>query len=124
MSTPPLTADVAAEHAVLLRHWAGVQARVSRQACEQAGRCAELEAELMRLRARWVVATTQLLWGLGWPGLGPTARRYVAEGGAPTSAADVICQTGCVSQAHHWLDEQGQCRLTGRECARDAKALS
>ncbi|MDO5625408.1 MAG: hypothetical protein Q4G71_12055 [Pseudomonadota bacterium] len=63
-------ADVELEHTALLRHWAGVQARVSRQVGEQAARCNALEAELLRLRARWVVATSLLLWGLEWPGLG------------------------------------------------------
>ena len=47
---------VVAEHGALLRHWAGLQARVSEQMCAQDRRCAALEQELMRWRARWMVA--------------------------------------------------------------------
>ena len=111
--------DLLAEHGALLRHWAGVQARVSRQMCDQAQRCAALEAELMQWRARWIVATTQMLWGLGWPSLAPVpsrAARQVDE--APLSATDVLCQTGCASHAHPWRGDEGQCRLTGSDCTR------
>ncbi|WP_298431250.1 hypothetical protein [Ottowia sp.] len=119
--TQPVADEVAAEHAALLRHWAGVQARVSRQACEQAGRCAALEAEVLRWRARWIVATTGLLWGLGWPGLGPAALATAAvrtEDDSPRDAAELICQTGCSGHAHAWRDEEGQCRLSGADCTR------
>lgn len=113
-------ADVAGEHAVLVRHWAAVQARVSRQACEQARRCDELEAALLRLRARWVVATTQMLWGLGWPGTGATADRACEPGVAADEgdwdAAAAMCQTGCAGHAHPWRDACGACRLTGLDC--------
>ena len=73
--------QVVVEHAALLRHWAGLQERVSRQAQEQARRCAALEAELMHCRARWVLATTQMLWGLGWPGAAPPRPTAVAPAG-------------------------------------------
>ena len=109
------------EHGCLLRHWAGLQARVSRQCDEQHHRCLQLEAELMRWRARWVLATTQLLWGLGWPRLGPLPQRPVTsveEAGPPTSAARVICQSGCAGHAHPWHDEDGHCRLMGGDCER------
>lgn len=112
--------DVTVEHRVLLRHWAGMQDRVSRQACEQARRCDALEAELLRLRARWIVATSQMLWGLGWPGLRPTRPTPMADADddLPATASAWICQTGCASQAHPWLGEDGECRLNGGDCTR------
>lgn len=113
------------EHGVLLRHWAGLQVRVSRQCDEQNRRCAALEAELMLLRARWVLATTQVSWGLGWPRLGPgprTTRRTQPPADSASSprrvAQAVICQTGCAGHAHPWREDDGQCRLTGAECER------
>ena len=126
MSTLPIP-DVRAEHAVLLRHWAGVQDRVSRQACQQAQRCAELEAELLRLRARWVLTTTRMLWGMGWPGL-ETAHHALAGNAAPTTtvpvtASQVLCQSGCAGHAHPWLDNEGHCRLTGQDCTRVPSGL-
>lgn len=123
--------DVTIEHKLLLRHWAGLQDRVSRQSCEQMRRCQALEAELMRLRARWVLATTQMLWGLGWPGLPATARHAAvldsdaqedALEGLPASAearaAALICRTGCAGHAHAWLGDEGECKLTGGDCTR------
>lgn len=114
--------EIAAEHGTVLRHWASVQSRVTRQMCERAQRCERLEAELMRLRACWVLATTSMLWGLGWPGAARTATAHAQRTAAPqdamTSAAELICQVGCVSQAHHWRSEAGECRLTGGECGR------
>ena len=44
--------EVQREHGVLLRQWACAQERVSEQMCAQQRRCAALEAELMRWRAR------------------------------------------------------------------------
>lgn len=109
------------EHGCLLRHWAGLQARVTIQCHAQQRRCAELEAELVRWRARWMLATTQLAWGLGWPRLGPlpASRPVHADEQAPaTDATRVICQTGCAGHAHPWRDDEGHCRLTGGGCAR------
>ena len=111
--------ELLAEHGALLRHWAGVQARVSRQMGAQARHCAALEAELMQWRARWVLATTQMLWGLGWPSLAPVSSRAARQAAeAPLSATEVICQTGCASHAHPWRGDEGQCRLTGGDCTR------
>lgn len=114
--------DIAAEHGTVLRHWASVQSRVTRQMCEQARHCERLEAELMQLRARWVLATTSMLWGLGWPGAARAAaadaQRAATSHEAVTSAAELICQVGCVSHAHHWRSEAGECRLTGGDCSR------
>ncbi|MFT3780299.1 MAG: hypothetical protein QM772_18895 [Ottowia sp.] len=113
------SSELLAEHGALLRHWAGVQARVSRQMGDQQQRCAALETELMQWRARWIVATTQMLWGLGWPSLAPVPSRVVRQvDEAPPSATDVLCQTGCASHAHPWRGDEGQCRLTGSDCTR------
>ena len=95
--------DLAHVHRVLLRQWAGAQQRISDMAAAHARRCAALETELMRQRARWVIATTRLLWGLGWPGLtplpGPARKAASPHGGMPPlrSVHDVLCQTGCAS---------------------------
>ena len=122
--------DLVHEHSVLLRQWAGAQQRISEMAASHARRCAALESELMRQRARWVIATTRLLWGLGWPGLTPLPG---ARAGIPPimqasqtssmpvlrSAQELICQTGCASHGHAWLDEtSGECRLNGQSCVR------
>ncbi|MDO5087330.1 MAG: hypothetical protein Q4D74_06940 [Comamonadaceae bacterium] len=131
----PLMADLAHEHGVLLRQWAGAQQRLSDMAAAHACRCAALEAELLRQRARWIVATTRLLWGLGWPGL-PNPRQEgqrrgaAGAGAAPADATgaiasvhDVLCQTGCAGHAHPWLDEaSGECRLHRQPCGRQASA--
>lgn len=133
MNAPvPPDQALACEHALLLRHWAGVQNRVSAQVADQCRelaaqqrRCERLEAELMRWRTRWLLATTQMLWGLGWPQLGtpaPASPADEAEAGAPAplTARDLLCQSACAGHAHPWLDEQGQCRLHGHVCERVA----
>jgi len=33
-------------------------------------------------------------------------------------ADELLCQTGCASQAHHWLQDDGQCQRKGVECER------
>lgn len=125
---PEPTGDLVHEHGVLLRQWAGAQQRMSDMAAAHACRCAALEAELLRQRARWIIATTRLLWGLGWPGLPHAYRDRQARAsahaeGAITSARDVLCQTGCVGHAHPWLDESsGDCRLDGQPCGRQTSA--
>ena len=121
--------DVRLEHAALTRHLACLQTRVSEQCNAQIRRCDALEAELVRWRARWVVACTQLLWGLGWPGLGATAgslaerresamRRTGGTSSEPLHAAAVLCQSGCASHAHPWRKAEGLCLLTGDDCTR------
>jgi hypothetical protein len=108
-----------AEHGTLLRHWGGVQARVSHQMWEQQRHCAALQAEVLQWRVRWLLATTQMAWGLGWPHLAPVpASVAAAETPAPRTAADVLCQTGCAGHAHPWRGDEGQCRLSGGDCTR------
>jgi len=33
-------------------------------------------------------------------------------------ADELLCQTGCASHAHHWLQDDGQCQRKGGECER------
>ncbi|MDO5290755.1 MAG: hypothetical protein Q4F13_14150 [Pseudomonadota bacterium] len=125
---PLLPCALAQEHGAVLRHWGRVQERVSQQLCAQARRCEALEAEVLHWRARWMLATTHMAWGLGWPGLparaGPAraaqGARPAPEEKAPTlnSATDVICQTGCAGHAHPWRSQEGECALTGSDCTR------
>ena len=119
--------DLVQEHGVLLRQWAHAQSRMSEMAAAHTRRCAELKAQLMRQRARWVIATTRSLWGLGWPGLTRLPAAAPARQGERASpeqmplrtVQEVLCQTGCVAQAHAWLDEEsGDCRLSGQPCTR------
>ena len=49
MSGPHCAPDTAHEQVALLRHWGGVQARVSQQMSTQMRYCQRLEAELLRL---------------------------------------------------------------------------
>lgn len=117
MNAPPPN-PLLAEHGSLLRHWAGVQTRVSQQMWAQERHCAALEAELVRWRARWMLATTQMLWGLGWPSLAPVPAHTRRARDAACNATEVICQTGCAGHAHPWRGDEGQCRLTGSDCTR------
>ena len=50
-------------------------------------------------------------------------RHLVSEHGA-RDAQSVISQTGCVGHAHPWLDDDGQCRLSGQVCERLEEAVS
>ena len=121
MSGPHCAPDTAHEQVALLRHWGGVEARVSQQMSTQMRYCQRLEAELLRLRAQWVIASTQCLWGLGWPMAERSAMpaaAHAADETGPATATDVICQTGCAAHAHPWREDDGQCRLTGQACAR------
>lgn len=111
------------EHWALIREWAGWQQRMDTLRDEQAQRVRQLERELMRLRAERVIRHTQWLWGMGFagfarPGTGGLAARSSETDGNPARQRTqaVICQTGCISQAHAWLDDEHQCRLLGGTC--------
>ena len=106
------------EYLALANQWAHLQQRIEVLCREHAQRVRRLETELLRLRAERVIRHTQTLWGLGHatpvaPGLaaapdkGPPARQ---------AAEALICQTGCIGQAHAWLSEDQQCRLHGGAC--------
>ena len=114
------------EHLCLQRHLAALQERVSHQiaalveaeaqACARADaaerQCRAMERALINERTRAVLACTRWSWGLG----GPPPQ-------APTTAAEVLCQTGCQGHAHPWLDADGSCRLTGGDCTRVRDAV-
>ncbi len=109
--------ELANEHGVLVRQLAGLQQRMSDLAREHARCIAELKAAQMRLHVERVLLHTCVLWGLGVLARPrPVARAPVAPD-LPAAHA-VICQTGCVGHAHHWLDGDGQCRRTGQVCDR------
>lgn len=120
---------------------AETEARARAEAAER--RCAALQSALVRERARWVLACTGWSWGLGGPPIlrpldanpaaAISAPKYRAamptgpgpvEVGAPYTATDVLCQTGCQGHAHPWLSADGGCRLTGADCTRVHSATS
>lgn len=125
-STGEATQELAQEHGVLLRQLGRLQSRMALLLAGHAKEVQRLQAEVLRLRGRLLVASTRVYWGLGArldapfylpsgsvvPGVDATARKPVA------TAAAVLCQTGCVGHAHHWLGEDGQCRLNGEPCVR------
>ena len=121
--------------------WAEAQARARAEAAERS--CAALQSALVRERARWVLACTRWSWGLGGPPMvraadpdvssAPSAPAYRAatlaeaappDVGAPYTATDVLCQTGCQGHAHPWLTAGGGCRLTGADCTRVRSATA
>lgn len=114
------------EHSLLLRQLAGLQRRVSEQLGACASRLTALDSEVLRLRARLMVARTGILWGLGTESLAwtaePRARAHRPVPGQHTmnEAQAVICRTGCVGHAHPWLEADGQCRRSGQACERSA----
>ena len=126
------------EHLCLVRYLGSLQTRVSLQlaalteaeaqararadAAEQ--QCRQLERALIVERTRAVLACTRWSWGLGGP---PPQSALVgpvdAQAPALTSAADVLCQTGCQGHGHPWLEADGACRLTGGDCTRVRDAV-
>ncbi len=138
MNRSVLTASdpaLAAEHAVLLR-WVGrLQQRIDRLMTTAHAVIATQDAEILGLRGRLLVARTAALWGLAGTGVGTkttgltasTARvtfwRLGLDAGAGVTAQTVICQTGCVGHAHHWLDATGQCWLDGQPCTTLAEGI-
>ncbi len=138
MNRSALTAGdptLAAEHAVLLR-WVGrLQQRIDRLVTTAHAVIATQDAEILGLRGRLLVARTAALWGLAGTSVGTkttgltastagvTLWRSSLDTGAGVTAQTVICQTGCVGHAHHWLDATGQCRLDGQPCATLAEGV-
>jgi hypothetical protein len=113
------------EEMVLIRRLGRVQARMTQTVQRMVVHINQQDAEIIRLRARLIMSRTCMLWGLqGLPHTDPRQadRPWVGVTGsgepAPTrSLADqVICQTGCISHAHHWLGEEGQCQRDGEPC--------
>lgn len=100
-------ATLSAENALLMRCLAKAQASASEGVARLQDEVQRLQRELMRLRAKLIIKHSQqaLLQ------TGPADPRRAAE--AATRA--LICQTGCLAQGEHWLD-QGRCRLHGQAC--------
>ena len=125
------------EHLCLQRHLAALQERVSHQlaalveaeaqACARADaaerQCRAMERALINERTRAVLACTRWSWGLGGPPPQAVPGAVDADAGPPTTAAEVLCQTGCQGHAHPWLDADGSCRLTGGDCTRVRDAV-
>ena len=131
----PETHCLAQEHGALLRQMATLQARVSGQLQAHAQQVVALEGEVVRLRGPLVVVRSCLLWGLPHERLARVRRvrdqlplapslPTVPFGADLAQASEVICQTGCVGQAHPWLENGGQCRRTGLVCGPLAAAKS
>lgn len=135
------------EQLVWLRHYAQVQQRVSQTVRQMAARIEALEADLMRHRAQAILERTAKWWAVpmrssrslraplgvqsdalprsaarpdfGLQAAAPAANRSAVAAPAAWRASDeVLCQTGCASHAHHWLDADGHCQRKGGECER------
>lgn len=108
------------EHGALLRYLGRLQQRLG----TEMGR---LQAENLRLHAGALVSRTAWLWGLMPPQADEGPRRAAGHAGRVQGShagevAQVLCQVACEGHAHHWLDEQGQCRRSGETCERLAGA--
>lgn len=123
----PVPVSVAQEHAVLVRHMGRLQSSVSALLADKEARLQALSGEVLRLRGQLVVTRTAVLWGLMPRSSAgqPTAakRKALRAQGATTRAGlesvhPVVCQTGCVGHAHHWLSAEGTCQLSGQACER------
>jgi len=100
-------AALSAENALLMRCLAKAQACASEGVAQLQAEVQRLQRELMRLRAKLIIKHSQqaLLQ------TGPADPRLAAQ----AAARALICQTGCLAQGEHWL-EQGRCRLHGQAC--------
>lgn len=127
----PAPVSVVQEHAVLMRHMGRLQTRVSGLLADQEAQLQALSGEVLRLRGQLVVARTAVLWGLALRTASkqPTAQRNAIQSrGAGDMARlgnsewtrQLVCQTGCVGHAHHWLTTEGTCQLSGQACERQA----
>ena len=132
MKTRSLTPGDFQEHLCLQRHLAALQTRISgeiaalveAEACARARadaaetQCRVMERALITERSRAVLACTRWSWGMG----GPPPQSALTPAGSPServsTAAEVLCQTGCQGHGHPWLEADGACRLTGNDCTR------
>jgi len=107
--------DITAEHIALLRQWGRLQTQIEALQRTHAYEKAQTSQELVRLRAQLIIRDTSAYWGMN-PLL---HRQRVAPAREPDrvkSAQEVICQTGCIAQAHAWLGDEDQCQLLGGNC--------
>jgi hypothetical protein len=123
----PVPVSVAQEHAVLVRHMGRLQSSVSALLADKEARLQALSGEVVRLRGQLVVTRTAVLWGLmprSSAGQPTAAKRKALQAQGATHRAGlesvhpVVCQTGCVGHAHHWLSADGTCQLSGQACER------
>ena len=120
--TPCLLANpLPAEHRALCREYAAVQERCSRAMAQQRAEIAQLQAQVLRLRAAAIVQVSAMAW-VNAPPLSPCIAQASMVPGtlalleASLAAADwVICQTGCLSHGAYWR-ENGHCWRTGKAC--------
>ncbi len=105
--------EVVQEHAVLTRMLGCVQRRMTVMVQEHDREVAQLQAEIIRMRAQVIIGATAL--AVARQNQEPVEQ--VPENlQLHIAAADrVICQTGCVSHGDYWR-AQDQCRRTGKVC--------
>ena len=124
----PLT-QLAHEHRVLLSQHGKLQRRWTELARAHRQEVAQLQAQLMQLRAQLLVKDSTLLWEREDRATLPA--NAPAPPAAPCPSPDdmplhwltrgllavdwVICQTGCISHGGHWREDE-HCRRLGRTC--------
>ena len=121
--------ELAGEYGVLLRHFASLQERCTEQARSQARVIEKLNAQILLLRAQLIIRQSAWAWeqeNLDAAGSSPLQSPHVTDPidydktpglleSSLRSANLVICQTGCVSHAAFWREED-HCRRTGKTC--------
>ena len=111
-----------AEYVVLVRRMARLQCLFDELLSDHDRKVSELEAEIVRLRGRLVMARTQTLWGFGAVAALPERVPLLSRAPLPLPwasmphAAQVLCQVACVGHAHYWLQEGGDCARSGERC--------
>lgn len=98
---------MAIEHAALVRQLGRAQTAITQMQTRAKAQQAVLEQEVVQLRAQLLVARTAAFW-----------RLVVPPPEDLSAAKQVVCNTGCVGHAHHWLGATGDCRLNGEACPR------
>ena len=107
--------DITAEHIALLRQWGRLQTQIEALQRTHAHEKAQTSQELVRLRAQLIIRDTLAYWGMN-PLLQRQRVAATRQQDRNKSAQEVICQTGCIAQAHAWLGDEDQCRLFGGNC--------
>ena len=95
------------EHAALVRQLGRAQNAITTLQARAHAQQNALEQKVVWLRGQLLVARTAVLWRLPLPRQGDLR-----------AAQEVVCDTGCVGHAHHWLGAEGECRLNGGACTR------
>ena len=108
------------EHGVLLRHYAELQRQCSAQTRHLLHEIAQLQGQVMRLRAKLIVRASASAWGCEdrcqqWLTVHTAQLETQALERSLRSADWVICQTGCISHDDFWR-VQDHCKRTGKTC--------